>query len=87
MMSEQQRQPSSNKLKSFLRYVHDNFDNLSTAHKDLVLQHYSKHALLDNKQTVQSDDWDYISLGILLRTMIEQRKQEEAFQHENVSYA
>lgn len=67
----------SHKLKSFLLDLHNNFDNLSVAQRDLILQHYSKHALLKNKQPVEEDDWDYISLGILLKTMIQQKKDEE----------
>lgn len=68
---------SGHKLKSFLLELYNNFDNLTVAQRDLVLQHYSKHALLENKQPVQEDDWDYISLGILLKTMIQQKKDEE----------
>jgi len=66
---------STNKdLKTFLRYLHDNFDDLSVDQRELVLQHYSKHALLETREPVQQDDWDYISLGILLKTMIQQAK-------------
>ncbi len=35
----------------------------------LLLQHYAKDQLLHNSQPVVEDDWDWISVGLLLRQM------------------
>ena len=43
---------------------------LSREQHVLLLQHYAKHQLLQNQQPVQEDDWDWISVGLLLRQMV-----------------
>lgn len=35
----------------------------------LLLQHYAKDQLLHSSQPVNEDDWDWISVGLLLRQM------------------
>lgn len=64
----------SSTLKPFLAYLHNHYEQLSPAQHQLILQLYAKYTLLENKKPITSDDWDYISLGILLKTMTEQQQ-------------
>ena len=57
-------------LQAFLRDLADDLPTLSPEKKLLVVQLYSNYQLLENGRTVEEDDWNYISLGILMKQML-----------------
>lgn len=63
------------KCKDFVSYLFANFDSLTNNEKLIVFQAYTKHNLLQKQQTVQDDDWDYISLGIFLKESLQSAQQ------------
>ena len=44
-------------------------NELSREEYVLLLQHYAKDQLLHSSQPVEEDDWDWISVGLLLRQL------------------
>ena len=57
-------------LRTFLQTTLTNLDHQTPEQRMLLLQWYAKETLLTTNATVQDDDWDYISLGILLKTLV-----------------
>lgn len=64
-------------LQQFLDHVKDKLKfgangklEIGTDQFMLLLQYYAKSTLLDQHQPVEDDDWDYISLGILLKRIM-----------------
>ena len=45
-------------------------DQCSTEEFMCLLQHYAKHRMVTSSISVEEDDWDYISMGILLKQMV-----------------
>jgi hypothetical protein len=62
--------PSDNSLVSFLEDTSKHFSSLSNEERWCVLQFYSKMHMLKNKQPFESDDWDYISFGLLIKSLV-----------------
>ena len=60
-------------LRQFLMNIHDDLSNLTKCELQLVLSFYTKMHLLRSNQQIKSDDWDWISLGLFMKSMYEQQ--------------
>ena len=61
-------------LKDFLLHLANIIEvegKLSPLQHKLILEHYSKHQLLVANKPIESDDWAWVSLGLLLKNMVE----------------
>jgi hypothetical protein len=61
-------------LKDFLIHLANSIDiegALTTSQHKLILEHYSKHKLLVDNKPVEPDDWAWVSLGLLLKSMLD----------------
>lgn len=56
-------------LRSYLETLVQRFDELSNEEINLISEMYMKHKLLQSNQRVETNDWDYISLGIYLKEL------------------
>ncbi len=62
-------------LKDFLLHLASSIEKegeLTPSQHKLILEHYSKHQLLVTKKPIESDDWAWVSLGLLLKNMLEE---------------
>ena len=65
-----QQHPSNHELLSFLEQTIQTFSTLTKEERWCILQFYSKMHMLKNKQFVEEDDFDYISFGLLIKSLV-----------------
>ncbi len=56
-------------LKNFLIDIQDNLTNLNKSELQLLVSYYTKVQMLRSGQPIKNDDWDWISLGLLMKSM------------------
>jgi hypothetical protein len=61
-------------LSDFLQQTQDELSNLSPSELQLVLGFYTKMHLLRSNASIKTDDWDWISLGLFMKSMYEQQQ-------------
>jgi len=67
---------SDDLLLLFLQERIASYPEQTPAEKYLLFQYFTKVKLLQSGATVQEDDWDYISLGVLIKQMLRREVED-----------